>query len=121
LAVRQHLSIAAVCLLALGASATGAQAGSLSHTTNEVRVSSKGLDLTTEGGAAEYLVRLSRAAASVCGEYPDPSPLAVHASQRFAACRETALAAAVAKSQSELLKRQFAARQADRKVRLAEQ
>jgi UrcA family protein len=88
-------------------------------TTIQIRVSSKGLDLTTEAGATQFLDRLSRAASAACGGYPDPSPIITDAPRRFRLCREKAVAGAVAQSQSELLKRQLTIREADGKVRMA--
>lgn len=104
-------------LLAAGALALAVAHPALSQTaspvgrsTVQLRVSSQGLDLTTEAGAAQFLTRLSHAAAEVCGGHPDPSPLRVHdAARTYRQCQDKALSQVVAQSQMPLLQQQYAA------------
>jgi UrcA family protein len=85
----------------------------------ETKVTSASLDLSTEAGADQFLARIERAATQVCGGYPDLSPLASNALQRFRACRAKAVATAVAQSGSPMVQRQFAASEAARHLRVA--
>jgi UrcA family protein len=78
--------------------------------TVQVRVSSAGLDLTTEAGAGVYLKRLARAATAACGGQPDHSPLVFASEKRFQACRTRALADVVARSPP-IVQRHYAAAQ----------
>ena len=79
-------------------------------TTVQMRVTSQGLDLTTEADAAQYLKRLSHAAAQVCGGRPDVSPLRVHDATRiYRQCQDKALSDVVAQSQWPLVQQQYAA------------
>lgn len=106
---KQAWLAAALAIAACGDAAGPAQARS-NLTTIQIRVSSAGMDLTTEAGADAFLKRLSRAATNACGGYPDSSPHITDAQQRFRACRAKALAGAVEQSQSAMLQRRFAAR-----------
>lgn len=76
----------------------------------ELRVTSQGLDLTTEAGAAQFLKRLSHAAAQVCGGHPDASPVrAQDAARIYRQCQDKALSDVVAQSQWPLVHEQYAA------------
>lgn len=73
-----------------------------------VRVSTAGLDLSTDAGARQLLGRLSQAATKVCGGRPDIQPLHMREYARFKACRAQAMARAVAQANAPTLERQFA-------------
>jgi UrcA family protein len=114
--MQRHISLLIVAALSAGALAPAAHAAPDVRTVS-VRVTSAGLDLASEAGAAVYLKRLARAANEACGGQPDYSPLATSGAKRFEACRGRALSAAVAQSASPLVQRQYAATQDD--LRLA--
>ena len=108
--MQRHVCLLVIAVLSAGAVAPAAHADPDVRTVS-VRVASEGLDLSTETGASIYLHRLSRAAITACGGQPDYSPLATSGEQRFKACRDKALGAAVAQSASALVQRQYAATQ----------
>jgi UrcA family protein len=112
--MRFPLLIASVLTLAAGLPAHAAPIEIV-----QVRVSSAGLDLSTEVGADQFLQRLTDAAASACGGGPKPSTFPHEAMQAFRTCRAKAVAGAVAQSQSALLRQQFAATGGGRVQRLA--
>jgi len=108
--MQRHIPLLVIAALSAGALAPAAQAAPDVRTVS-VRVTSAGLDLTTEAGAAVYLKRLARAATEACGGQPDYSPLATSGAKRFEACRGRALSTAVAQSASPLVQRRYAATQ----------
>jgi UrcA family protein len=114
--MQRHISL--LVAAALGASALAPAAHAEPDVrTMSVRVTSAGLDLTTEAGAGLFLKRLSRAATEACGGQPDSSPLATSAAKRFETCRSEALSTAVVRSASPLVQRLYAATQAPRLAR----
>jgi len=108
--MNRHICLLIASLLSAAALAPAAHAGPDVRTV-QVRVSSAGLDLTTEAGAGLYLKRLARAATAACGGQPDYSPLVLSSEKRFQACRAKALADGVAQSASPMVQRQYAAAQ----------
>ena len=85
----------------------------------EIRVSSEGLDLATQAGADQYLERLARAAAKVCGETRDTSPVVRDAARKFRHCQAMALTETVGRSRSSMVRREFAAKLEAGSLRLA--
>jgi UrcA family protein len=106
--MRIHPAPLLACTLAIAALGGPALAGP-SLNTVEVRVSSEGLDLTSQAGAEQFLQRLSQAATQACGGAPDSSPLVKDAARRFRQCRLTAVAVAVGNSRSPKVWRAFTA------------
>ena len=77
--------------------------------TIQVRVSTEGLDMSSDAGARAFLGRISRAAGKACGgSQPEVSALMVAQARAFQGCRRGALAATVAQSRSSALQRVFA-------------
>jgi UrcA family protein len=103
--------LAAVALAAAVAQPALSQTHSpVGSATVQLRVSSQGLDLTTEAGAAQFLQRLSHAASQVCGGPPDASPLRPNNAARiYRQCQDKALSDVVAQSQWPLVRQQYAA------------
>ena len=85
--------LAALCL----AAPVPSLAEPLWKETTDVTVSYLGLDLSKPEGAAVLLSRIQRAATRACGGYPDWPPLQYRQMGRFRACRDKAIADAVAR------------------------
>jgi UrcA family protein len=62
-----------------------------------IRVSTQGLDLTSEAGAEAFLKRLGSAADRACGGQPAPGVAQLSQSKHREACRLRAMGASVAK------------------------
>jgi UrcA family protein len=112
--------IAACAMVAIGQPALSQTYVGPGVITVQQKVSSQGLDLTTEAGAAQFVKRLSHAASAVCGGHPDPSPLRANdAARDYRQCQEKALSEVVAQSQWPLVQQQYAAARHDGSARLA--
>ncbi len=98
----------ATCAFTLAASGGGLAAAAPAGGPNqvEIRVSSDGLDLTTQAGADQFLQRLYRAATIACGTTPDASPLVANPVRKFEFCRANAIADAIDQSRAPLIRRQ---------------
>ena len=101
-------ALALVCATAPAQAQAQAQAQP-QPVTIQVRVSTEGLDMSSDAGARAFLGRLSRAAVKACGgSQPEVSALMVEQARAFQGCRRGALAGAVAQSRSSALQRVFA-------------
>jgi len=85
-----------------------------------VTITSHGLDLTSDAGADRFLGRLTAAVNRACDDRPNDGPwLALARSTGFQACRRQALQAAMTYVHSPVVRRRFAAIEAEDNLRLA--
>jgi UrcA family protein len=102
--------VAACAVVAIAQPALSETYAGPGETKVQMRVTSQGLDLTTEAGAAQFVKRLSQAASQVCGGHPDLSPYRAHdAARGYRQCQDKALSDVVAQSQWPLVRQQYAA------------
>jgi UrcA family protein len=79
-----------------------------------VKVSSRGLDLTSEAGADQFLARLNAMVNRACDDRPTDGPmLALARSPGFYACRSEALQTAMTYVHSPIVRRRYAAMEAE--------
>lgn len=114
----KHCATALILGLAMTSVAQTAAADSRARGPRQVEVKFGDLDLNQETGAATLLVRLSKAAKSVCNFAP-PGPFNLDQENIPAACRRDALAKAVADVNHPVLTAMYQSKRGNPGVRLA--
>lgn len=85
-----------------------------------VAINSHGLDLTTDAGADRFLGRLAAAVNRACDDRPNDGPwMTLSRSPGFQACRAQALQTAMTYVHSPIVRRRYAAVEAQADLRLA--